>query len=109
MKQPFIDYFIQRRNSLPDMGGEIDFIIASKRGIRRARLGSGLGLFKILTGIMGYPVMMKASRELLFLVKRKDTGKMEAWFEDYLIKSDPDWDLMAFMMGLRAHRGRISI
>jgi hypothetical protein len=107
MRQSFLDYFIRRKHSLPEQGDEIEFILATPAGLRRARIGRELGLRVIaVEKIMGIPVAMGSSKKPVFTVKRKDTGKLEPWFEDYLLNPDPDWQLMDLLNRRRADNGR---
>ena len=99
-RRPFIEYFIIRKNTLPLMGQEIEFIIANFRGLAKAHVPKWTGF------LMGIPVALvppanrknrRPAEKEIFLVKRKDTGKHEPWLEDYLECPSPDWHLMGVL------------
>jgi len=106
-KPPFIEYFIRRKNSLPEMGAEIEFIAANFRSLAKAHVP------KWTEFLMGIPVALvpptnrknrRPAEKQIFLVKRKDTRKHEPWLEDYLECPSPDWHLMGVLNRERANR-----
>jgi hypothetical protein len=102
-----MDYFIRRKHSLPEQGQELEFILATSAGLKRLKIGREMGLgITMISFIMGIPVAMGSSKEPVFKVKRKDTGKLESWLDDYLLNPDPDWQLISLMNRRRADNAR---
>lgn len=104
-KPPFIEYFIRRKNTLPEMGQEIEHIIANRKALRKIKL-FGMRRWHEIDWIQGIPLLYVYVPTVgrVFLVKRKDTGKHEPWLEDYLECPSPDWYLMGVLNCERATR-----
>jgi hypothetical protein len=104
-KPPFIEYFIRRKYSLPCAGDEIEFIAANEKGLRKTKiLKSWRGYVPWIQGIPIAHIYDSKQRRRIFLVKRKDTGAMEDWLEDYLEFPNPDWHLLGVLNRERANR-----
>jgi hypothetical protein len=98
----FLDYFINRVNTLFGMGREIEFIVTTNTTLVQ------LDLTPDLTFLRSIPVMLVDVAAFMFVVKRKDTRKQEDWLEDYELDPEPAWDLMVIINERRRSHGLLT-